>query len=235
MRRRTLLEFAVLGFLHEAPQHGYELRRRLNDTVGAFRALSFGTLYPCLARLLESGLIAQVDSPEPSPGKRPRITYGLTESGRATFADLAASTDPAAWSDEEFTPRLTFFGLTQPAARIQILIGRRDLLANRLARTAPSPTKARGSDVWSLALARHGREATSQELRWVTDLLEAERSRPAASPGSLADPGHPAFNPAAPAVDRSSPAADAAAGGASPTAAPAPTIPSLTQPKENPS
>ena len=38
-RRTELLEFSVLGLLHEGPMHGYELRRRLNSALGAFRAL----------------------------------------------------------------------------------------------------------------------------------------------------------------------------------------------------
>ena len=37
-KRSDVLEFAVLGLLHEAPMHGYELRKRLNATLGAFRA-----------------------------------------------------------------------------------------------------------------------------------------------------------------------------------------------------
>ena len=45
-RRARLLELAVLGLLHEAPMHGYELRKRLNTVLGPFRALSYGSLYP---------------------------------------------------------------------------------------------------------------------------------------------------------------------------------------------
>ena len=52
-RRSELLEFAVLGLLHESPMHGYELRKRLNAALGVFRALSYGTLYPCLRELLD--------------------------------------------------------------------------------------------------------------------------------------------------------------------------------------
>ena len=32
-RRTELLEFAVLGLLHESPMHGYELRKRLNTCL----------------------------------------------------------------------------------------------------------------------------------------------------------------------------------------------------------
>jgi len=58
-RRSALLELAILGLLHESPLHGYELRKRLNATLGAFRALSFGTLYPCLRELVTRGWIAE--------------------------------------------------------------------------------------------------------------------------------------------------------------------------------
>ena len=42
--RSDVLELAVLGLLHEAPMHGYELRKRLTAVLGPFRALSYGTL-----------------------------------------------------------------------------------------------------------------------------------------------------------------------------------------------
>ena len=38
-KRSGVLELAVLGLLHERPMHGYELRKRLNTVLGAFRAL----------------------------------------------------------------------------------------------------------------------------------------------------------------------------------------------------
>jgi len=60
--RSGVLELAVLGLLHETPMHGYELRKRLNGLLGAFRAFGYGSLYPCLKDLLAQGLIAE-DSP----------------------------------------------------------------------------------------------------------------------------------------------------------------------------
>src|SRR5262245_54619926 len=61
-QRSGVLELAVLGLLHETPMHGYELRKRLNSVLGAFRAFGYGSLYPCLKELLAQGLIAE-DSP----------------------------------------------------------------------------------------------------------------------------------------------------------------------------
>ena len=39
--------------------HGYELRKRLNAALGAFRALSYGSLYPCLQDAARPGWIAE--------------------------------------------------------------------------------------------------------------------------------------------------------------------------------
>src|SRR5262249_61947744 len=79
-----LLELAVLGLLHETPMHGYELRKRLNSVLGAFRAFGYGSLYPCLKDLTMRGLIAEEDVPEPPKplaGRRSMIVYRLTADG----------------------------------------------------------------------------------------------------------------------------------------------------------
>ena len=68
--RSGVLELAVLGLLRETPMHGYELRKRLYTVLGAFRALSYGSLYPCLHELLAAGLIAE-EHDEAEPGARP--------------------------------------------------------------------------------------------------------------------------------------------------------------------
>jgi len=57
--RFAVLELAVLGLLHRTPMHGYELRKQLTNVLGLFRALSYGSLYPCLHELLAAGLIAE--------------------------------------------------------------------------------------------------------------------------------------------------------------------------------
>ena len=64
--RSGVLELAVLGLLNGTPMHGYELRKRLYTVLGAFRALSYGSLYPCLHELQAAGLITE-DEPEPAP------------------------------------------------------------------------------------------------------------------------------------------------------------------------
>jgi DNA-binding PadR family transcriptional regulator len=77
--RSGVLELAVLGLLHETPMHGYELRKRLNSVLGAFRAFSYGSLYPCLKQLLAQGLIAE--EAEAPPGAVARLGTAMRPDG----------------------------------------------------------------------------------------------------------------------------------------------------------
>ena len=70
--RSAVLELAVLGVLHRTPMHGYELRKQITSVLGLFRALSYGSLYPCLHELLAAGLIAEEhDETGPAGAVRP--------------------------------------------------------------------------------------------------------------------------------------------------------------------
>src|SRR5258706_12564779 len=69
-----MIDLAILGLLKEQDLHGYELRKRLGDLPGGRSAISFGSLYPALARLERGGLVKGVeantrtDRPLPSSG-----------------------------------------------------------------------------------------------------------------------------------------------------------------------
>jgi DNA-binding PadR family transcriptional regulator len=178
-QRSGVLELAVLGLLHETPMHGYELRKRLNSLLGAFRAFGYGSLYPCLKELLARGLIAE-DTPtaaaKPLAGRRSKIVYRLTADGKEHLQDLLAQTGPAAWEDDGFGVRFAFFGQTQADIRLRILEGRRSRLEERLEgfRAALSRTRER-LDSYTLELQRHGLESVEREVRWLNELIASER------------------------------------------------------------
>jgi DNA-binding PadR family transcriptional regulator len=191
-RNRTgVLEFAVLGLLHRAPMHGYELSKQLNMLLGTFRALSYGTLYPCLNKLYADGLIAKEDdaaaaearqAPRPgSPARaaragRSKIVYRLTAEGKERFQDLLADSGPAAWEDDEFGVHFAFFGQTRADIRLRILEGRRSRLEDRMegVRAALARTRER-VDSYTLELQRHGLESVEREVRWLNELIASER------------------------------------------------------------
>jgi DNA-binding PadR family transcriptional regulator len=178
-QRSGVLELAVLGLLHETPMHGYELRKRLNAVLGAFRAFGYGSLYPCLKELLAQGFIAEDTTDaaaKPLAGRRSKIVYRLTADGKEKLQDLLAQTGPAAWEDDGFGVRFAFFGQTQADIRLRILEGRRSRLEERLEgfRAALSRTRER-LDSYTLELQRHGLESVEREVRWLNELIASER------------------------------------------------------------
>ena len=81
--RAGVLELALLGLLHQTPMHGYELRRQRSSLLGTFRALSFGSLYPCLNDLLAEGLIAEEHDEDAGPASGIRqFGYSVEVPGR---------------------------------------------------------------------------------------------------------------------------------------------------------
>ncbi|MFD1049067.1 PadR family transcriptional regulator, partial [Kibdelosporangium lantanae] len=108
-----MLEFAILGLLHEAAMHGYELRKRLCDLLGTLRAFSYGSLYPTLRRLLRAGLIVEEEPDENRAwGRRAKRVYKLTADGKERFAELLADAGPQTWDDEGFGVHMAFFSRT---------------------------------------------------------------------------------------------------------------------------
>ena len=161
-KRADILEFAVLGMLGDGPLHGYELRKRLDTVLGPFRTLSFGSLYPCLRRMEERGLIVQVhvtpateSNAPPLSGRRARVVYSLTGDGKEAFDHWVNEPGPESWEDEGFAAHLAFFGRTEAWVRVRILEGRRS----------------------RLELQSHGLDRAEREVRWLNELITTERRK----------------------------------------------------------
>ena len=131
--------------------------------------------------MLRAQLIAEVDSaPAPVTG-RPRIVYQVTERGKEEFNRLMQEVGPAAWEDDNFGIRFAFFSSTNLETRLRVLEGRRTRLEERLARVradqARSQKKQTKIDAYAAELQRHGLESVEREVRWLSDLIRAERDR----------------------------------------------------------
>ena len=177
-RRGAALEVAVLGLLHDAPMHGYELRKQVNALLGWSRILSYGTLYPCLKALGKAGYIVADEAAEPEGrGRRARIVYKLTAEGKEHFSQALEDSGPSTWDDETFGVRFAFFARTDAASRVRILEGRRSRLEERLDNVRKAGQRKRDRvDAYTLELQRHGLESVEREVTWLTELIDRERS-----------------------------------------------------------
>jgi DNA-binding PadR family transcriptional regulator len=179
-----VLELAVLGLLHEAPMHGYELRKQLHARLGSLRAFSWGSVYPTLRRLQRAELIAERD-PEPTPagavrpswGRRGRRVYEITAEGKDRLDELLGEAGPQACDDESFGVHLAFFSRTPAEVRMRILEGRRRRVEERRDGLRTTMTRAGEQiDRYTRELHRIGLDTTEREVRWLNELIDHERS-----------------------------------------------------------
>jgi DNA-binding PadR family transcriptional regulator len=168
-----MLELAILGLLKERSMHGYQLSKRLTDSLGGFWRVSYGSLYPTLKRLERQGAVEQVfDSQE--VGRRKNV-YRITEAGEQLFRRLLEEAGPdATGEDNRFRVRMAFFKYLSPETRIRLLERRRAFLEERLSTIRTSQATISG-DTYTMSLMQHGRESTEQDIAWLTGLIAAER------------------------------------------------------------
>jgi DNA-binding PadR family transcriptional regulator len=77
------LRLTLLGLVAEAPRHGYELIKAIEQLSGGNYAPSPGVVYPTLNLLTDEGLIAE------QAGEGARKSFAVTDTGRAELADRA--------------------------------------------------------------------------------------------------------------------------------------------------
>jgi len=195
-----MIDLAILGLLTEQELHGYELKKRLGELLSSRSSVSFGSLYPALARLEARGAVKAVEQrtavPVPpmtgslvgelatfkarsresvlvkSTGRGKKV-YGITEAGRDRLVELLS--DPDASDDRGFTLRVAFARHLDGAARLELFERRRlELLGRRddLRRRGPG----RRPDRYLGALQERDADHLANDLAWLDRLIAAERS-----------------------------------------------------------
>src|SRR6266498_3733838 len=136
---------------------GYELKKQLSVKLGAFWRVSFGSLYPCLKRLLADGALEVEENRFTS---RKKHVYRLTERGEQLFLELLESADVHDLEQDRFSMRLAFFGYLQD--RLSHLRASLRAVRDRL-------------DAYTLELMDHGLDEHEREIAWLDRLIAAER------------------------------------------------------------
>jgi DNA-binding PadR family transcriptional regulator len=192
-----VIEMAVLGLLQDQDLHGYELRKRLTALVGLRGAISFGSLYPALARLEAVGAVKAVDaeagraipmtgslSGEASAflarrrgaagrGGRARKVYGITDHGRELLVTLLE--DPH--TDERAFPlKVALCAALSPTHRLDLFERRRAALTSQLAEVRGGRRRAsEGVDRYLRALREHDTQTIENEIAWLDGLITVDR------------------------------------------------------------
>ena len=193
-----MIDLAILGLLTEQELHGYELKKRLGELLSSRASISFGSLYPALARLEAQGCVKAVEQRTSVPSApmtgslagelaafkarvresglvkgtgRGKKVYGITDVGRARLVELLS--DPDVSDDRAFTLRVAFARHLGPEARLELFERRRTELLSR--RDALAQRQPRRPDRYTRALIEHETSTAERDLEWVDSLIAAER------------------------------------------------------------
>jgi DNA-binding PadR family transcriptional regulator len=77
----------IVGLLRERPLYGYEIKQIIEEHMGDWTNIAFGSIYFALGKLAEEGFIEKIATEQ--EGKRPsRSVYQITEAGQEEFLRL---------------------------------------------------------------------------------------------------------------------------------------------------
>ncbi len=195
-----MIDLAILGLLTEQELHGYELKKRLAELLTSRASISYGSLYPALARLEGQGCVKAVEerTTVPSPPMsgslvgelaafrarvresslvkgtgRGKKVYGITDLGRERLLELLA--DPDVSDDREFTLRVAFARHLPDPARLELFERRRTELLGR--RDELRRRSGDGQDTYLGALRERDADHLVNDLAWLDRLIAAERDQ----------------------------------------------------------
>lgn len=196
-----MIELAILGLLTDQELHGYELKKRLSELLGVRSGVSFGSLYPALARLEKAGAVKAVEAKEapqavpltgslgaevaafrarvarPARGRRGRKVYGITDLGRERLQGLLTDDAEGRADDRTFALRVAFCRHLAPQQRLALFERRRAELKARLAELERAGNDVeRRNDGYLRSLRAHDAAALRHDLTWVDELVERERA-----------------------------------------------------------
>lgn len=197
-----MLDLAILGLLQGEELHGYEIRRQLRERLGLWANVSFGSLYPALARLERNGAVVATTAPGPTspPAAAPPLTgslsgewavlrakrrehghrrrsrkvYRITDTGHRLFAELLAG-DNGTEDARSFALRWTFARYLTPLGRRALLERRRMQLAERYRQVTAVASDPR-LDRYARAAVEHTCELLADDIEWIESLLASEEA-----------------------------------------------------------
>jgi DNA-binding PadR family transcriptional regulator len=164
----SYVEILILRRLRAGPAHGYELRKRVEETTGV--TLHNNSLYPALKRFEEAGAVTKTTQTQ--PGRPPRLVYTLTDTGRELLHDMIADLPPdQAADDGEFIARLGQFSLITEEERAVVLASRVSAVRGRLTHLRALRDLAESrSERWGLLVTDELIRRDERELAWLAEL-----------------------------------------------------------------
>ena len=165
----------ILGLLRRQPLHGYEIKHIIEERMGDWTSIAFGSIYFALRKLAKEGFVEKIATEQ--EGNRPsRSIYQITEIGRDEFLRLLRET----WRGFERHYFIIDIGLffmeALPIEEVQGYLRRRVAAMEGAVQhlNAHQGEQMAREEMPPLAVAifDHSRVHLEAELAWARDLLD---------------------------------------------------------------
>lgn len=167
-------KLVILGLLQDKPLHGYEIKHIIEEHMGDWTSIAFGSIYFALGKLAEEGFIEKIAT-EQERNRPSRSIYQSTQTGRAEFLRLLRHT----WQKIEHTyfdlDLGLFFMDTLPLDEVIGYLRQRlaqiEEISNCLNTHQSEQLAQDGIPDLARAIFDHSRVHFEAELTWTKDLL----------------------------------------------------------------
>ena len=165
----------ILGLLRDRPLYGYEIKHVIEDHMGDWTNIAFGSIYFALRKLAEEGFIEHV-STEQEGGRPSRTVYQITDAGQAEFERLLRGV----WSSIEqqyfdIDIGMFFIGALPRDEILGYLRARAGQLEGVLAHIGIHRSEQLSRDevpAFAAAVFDHSLAHFEAELAWTSDVLD---------------------------------------------------------------
>lgn len=173
------VRMVILGLLRERPLYGYEIKHIIEDHMGDWTSIAFGSIYFALDKLSKENFVDKVSVEQ--EGKRPsRSVYQINDAGREEFMRLLRES----WQEVErqyFDFDVCLFFLRYlPLDEAKNYLRTRQMILEQTLSEVREHREEQLANPHVPALAGaifdHTLVHTEAELAWVSDLLEKMES-----------------------------------------------------------
>jgi DNA-binding PadR family transcriptional regulator len=170
------VRMVILGLLAERPLYGYEIKQIIEEHMGDWTSIAFGSIYFALDKLAEEGFVDKVAVEQ--AGSRPsRSVYQVTNSGKDEFLRLLRESWQAV-EHEYYEIDICLFFLERLSASevkgyLQARLSRLEGILRQLQEHEAQQLHNPGVPAQARAIFEHSQVHIQSETDWTRDLLNS--------------------------------------------------------------
>ena len=120
MAKDRKIDMVILGLLAHENLSGYDIKKRIDNSISFFWKGSFGSIYPSLSAMEKEGLVRKAENTENSGG-REKICYSITPDGKKALISWLEDTKAVNDLKYETLLKLFFGGVTDAKTSINTI------------------------------------------------------------------------------------------------------------------